>query len=55
MGVIAALPGIDVAVTWFDIGKRDILTNDPVDPNFLVPVGSLSRKGIEFDALCKAR
>lgn len=53
LGVTAALPGIDVAVTWFDIAKRDILTNDPVDPNFLAPVGSLSSKGVEFDASAK--
>ncbi|MET0247071.1 MAG: hypothetical protein ABW182_10020, partial [Sphingomonas sp.] len=38
---------MDIAVTWFDIAKRDILTNDPVDPNFLAPVGSLTSRGIE--------
>jgi iron complex outermembrane receptor protein len=50
IGGTAALPGVDIAVTYFDIAKRDILTNDPVDPNFLAPVGKLSSKGIEFDA-----
>ncbi len=50
IGVTAALPGLDIAVTGFDIAKHDILTNDPVDPNFLAPVGSLTSRGIEFDA-----
>ncbi|WP_277984009.1 TonB-dependent siderophore receptor [Sphingomonas faeni] len=50
LGITAAFPGLDIAVTGFDIAKRDILTNDPVDPNFLAPVGSLTSRGIEFDA-----
>ena len=50
IGATAALPGMDVAVTWFDIAKRDILTNDPVDANFLAPVGRLTSRGLEFDA-----
>lgn len=50
IGATAAWPGIDIAITWFDIAKRDILTNDPVDPNFLAPVGSLTSRGVEFDA-----
>ncbi len=50
VGVTAAWPGIDVAVTWFDIDKKGILTTDPVDPNFLAPVGNLRSHGIEFDA-----
>ncbi len=49
-GVAASLPGIDVALTWFDIRKQDILTTDPVDANFLAPVGSLASRGIELDA-----
>ncbi|MEN3749124.1 TonB-dependent siderophore receptor [Sphingomonas sp. HF-S3] len=53
LGATASWPGIDIAVTWFDIAKRDILTNDPVDPNFLAPVGSLTSRGIEFDAAVK--
>lgn len=50
VGIAANLPGIDLAATWFDIRKRDILTTDPVDPNFLAPVGSLVSRGIELDA-----
>ena len=49
VGVTAAWPGIDVAVTWFDIDKKGILTTDPVDPNFLAPVGNLRSHGIELD------
>lgn len=50
VGIAANLPGIDVAATWFDIRKKDILTTDPVDPNYLAPVGSLVSRGIEIDA-----
>ncbi len=50
LGASVALSGVDVAVTWFDIAKRDILTNDPVDANFLAPVGALNSRGIEVDA-----
>ncbi|MHA6719943.1 TonB-dependent siderophore receptor [Sphingomonas sp. RS6] len=49
LGGSARLPGIDVSVSWFDIEKRNILTNDPVDPNFNAPVGRLRSRGIEFD------
>jgi iron complex outermembrane recepter protein len=52
-GIAGNWPGIDVAVTWFDIRKQGILTNDPVDPNFLAPVGSLKSRGIEADASVK--
>ncbi len=50
VGIAAKLPGIDLAATWFDIRKQDILTTDPVDANFLAPVGSMVSRGIEFDA-----
>jgi iron complex outermembrane recepter protein len=50
VGVAAKLPGIDAAVTWFDIRKNDILTTDPVDANYLAPVGSLVSRGVELDA-----
>lgn len=50
VGIAAKLPGIDVAATWFDIRKKDILTTDPRDANFLAPVGSLVSRGIELDA-----
>ncbi len=53
LGVTAAWPGIDVAATWFDIAKSGILTNDPVDPNYLAPVGRLTSRGIEIDAAIK--
>ena len=49
-GIAGTWPGIDLAVTWFDIGKRGILTNDPIDANFLAPVGKLTTRGIEADA-----
>lgn len=50
VGIAANLPGIDLAATWFDIRKQDILTTDPVDPNYLAPVGNLVSRGIELDA-----
>ncbi len=53
LGVTGAWHGIDVAVTWFDIRKQGILTNDPTDPNFLAPVGNLRSRGIEADASIK--
>lgn len=50
LGLAGRWRGVDLAVTWFDIRKRGILTNDPVDANFLAPVGSLRSRGIEADA-----
>ena len=50
VGVSGAWPGVDVAISAFDIEKRNILTNDPVDPNFLAPVGRLNSRGLEADA-----
>lgn len=50
VGIAAKLPGVDLAATWFDIRKKDILTTDPVDANYLAPVGSLISRGIELDA-----
>ncbi len=32
VGVAGRWAGVDVAATWFDIRKRGILANDPVDP-----------------------
>lgn len=49
LGVSGAWPGVDVAVTAFDIDKRNILANDPVDASFLAPVGKLTSKGVELD------
>lgn len=53
LGLTASWPGIDIAATWFDIAKSGILTNDPVDPNYLAPVGRLTSRGIEIDAAIK--
>lgn len=53
LGVTAAWPGIDLAVTWFNIEKQNILTTDPVDPSYLAPVGNLRSRGLEFDAAIK--
>lgn len=50
LGIAGRWPGVNVAATFFDIEKRNILTNDPVDPNFLAPVGSLKSRGVELDA-----
>ncbi len=50
IGLSGAWDGLDVNATWFDIEKRNILTNDPTDPNFLAPVGKLTTRGLELDA-----
>lgn len=50
LGVAGRWTGVDVAATWFDIRKRNILTNDPQDPGFLAPVGLLRSRGLELDA-----
>jgi len=49
LGVAGAWPGVDLAVTAFDIDKRNILANDPVDASFLAPVGKLTSRGVELD------
>ncbi len=49
LGASARLPGVDLSASWFSIEKRNILTNDPVDPSFNAPVGRLRSHGIEFD------
>ena len=40
---------IDAGMTWFDIAKSGVLTTDPLDANFLAPVGSLRSRGIDVD------
>lgn len=50
IGAAGRWRGVDVGLTWFDIRKRNVLTTDPGDVNFLAPVGSLTSRGIEFDA-----
>ena len=49
LGLSGAWDGIDISLTVFDIDKANILTSDPVDPNFLAPVGNLTTRGIELD------
>lgn len=36
-------------MTIFDIEKANILTTDPLDPNYLAPVGKLTTRGVELD------
>ncbi len=50
VGVAGRWTGVNVTATLFDIEKRGILTNDPIDPNFNAPVGSLTSRGVELDA-----
>lgn len=49
IGLSGAWEGLDLAATFFDIEKNNILTNDPVDPNYLAPVGRLTTRGVELD------
>lgn len=49
IGLSGAWEGIDLAATVFDIEKTNILTSDPVDANYLAPVGKLTSRGIELD------
>ncbi|WP_292081946.1 MULTISPECIES: TonB-dependent siderophore receptor [unclassified Brevundimonas] len=49
IGLSGAWEGLDLAATVFDIEKNNILTNDPVDPNYLAPVGRLTTRGVELD------
>ncbi|WP_295210141.1 TonB-dependent siderophore receptor [uncultured Brevundimonas sp.] len=53
IGLAGAWDGLDLAATIFDIEKSNILTTDPVDPNFLAPVGKLTTRGIELDGALK--
>jgi iron complex outermembrane receptor protein len=49
-GVTVRTDRLDLGATWFDITKNGILTNDPTDPGFLAPVGTLTSRGVELDA-----
>lgn len=49
LGLSGQWDGADLAITAFDITKRNILTNDPVDANYLAPVGRLTSRGVEMD------
>ncbi len=53
IGLAGAWDGLDLAATVFDIEKSDILTTDPVDSNYLAPVGKLTTRGIELDGSLK--
>ncbi|WP_258042865.1 TonB-dependent siderophore receptor [Sphingomonas sp. NBWT7] len=50
VGAAGRWRGFDVGITYFDIRKNNVLTTDPADANFLAPVGSLTSRGVEFDA-----
>lgn len=49
LGLSGRWPGGDLGIALFDIEKRNILANDPVDASFLAPVGQLTSRGVEFD------
>jgi iron complex outermembrane receptor protein len=50
VGISGRWSGLDIGATWFDIAKSNVLTTDPLDANFLAPVGSLNSRGIDIDA-----
>ncbi|SFS11804.1 TonB-dependent siderophore receptor [Sphingomonas jatrophae] len=43
------LPALRVTASWFSVSKRNILATDPVDANFLAPVGRIRSRGVELD------
>lgn len=49
IGAKLVLPAFRMAASWFDVSKRNILATDPVDANFLAPVGRIRSRGVEFD------
>ena len=49
IGITGRWHGLDVALTWFDIAKTDILTSDPLDSGFNAPVSKLNSRGVEAD------
>jgi len=48
-GAKLVLPGVRAAITWFGVSKHNLLASDPIDPNFLAAVGSVTSHGIELD------
>lgn len=50
VGVSGRWSALDLGATWFDIRKSNVLTTDPLDANFLAPVGSLASRGVDVDA-----
>ncbi|MBW4514804.1 MAG: TonB-dependent siderophore receptor [Timaviella obliquedivisa GSE-PSE-MK23-08B] len=49
IGVRAEFGDLAANLAVYEITKTNILTNDPDDPNFSVPVGAVRSRGIEFD------
>ena len=49
LGVSGHWKGVDLGITAFDITKRNILANDPIDANYLAPIGRLKSRGVEGD------
>ncbi len=39
-----------VTVAYFDLTQQNVLTPDPVNPNFVVQTGEIHSKGVEFEA-----
>ncbi len=43
------LSSFRAAASWFSVSKRNILATDPIDANFLAPVGRIHSRGVELD------
>jgi iron complex outermembrane receptor protein len=49
VGAKLVLPAFRAGASWFSVSKRNILATDPLDANFLAPVGRIRSRGLEFD------
>ena len=49
VGAKLVLPAFRAAASWFSVAKRNILATDPLDANFLAPVGRIRSRGVEVD------
>jgi len=49
LGLSGHWKGVDLGIAAFDITKQNILANDPVDSNYLIPIGQLKSRGLEGD------
>jgi iron complex outermembrane receptor protein len=49
IGAKLVLPTFRAGASWFSVSKHNILATDPIDANFLAPVGRIRSRGIEFD------
>jgi iron complex outermembrane receptor protein len=49
VGVRAEFGNLAANLAAYEITKTNILTTDPDDPNFTIPVGEVRSRGIEFD------